>query len=125
MTKLLIISASLLFANTVQADLNKKMDQMCGKIKQCSLESAGAENMPPEVQAMMTQMFDGLCKSMLQPYYASIGQAGLEDKAEACMDSFLDVSCEVMMENQGEAYSSPECDDFKAAADEAGVDLGQ
>lgn len=115
--------AALLFSSITHADMTDKLDLMCGKIKQCSLENAGAQDMPPEMQEMMLQMFDGMCKTILQPYYNSVNTAGLEDKANACMDTFLDESCETLMANQGE-YTSPECEEFKEAADEAGVDVG-
>jgi hypothetical protein len=124
MKTLLVIAATLFFSSIVNAQMDEKLEQMCGKIKQCSLEQAGADDMPPEVQQMMLQMFDGMCKSMLQPYYNSVGEAGLEKKAEACMDTFLNQSCATLMANQGE-YTSPECEDFKAAADEAGIDVGE
>ncbi|MBX2847392.1 MAG: hypothetical protein KTR16_03675 [Acidiferrobacterales bacterium] len=124
-SNLVTIFSALLLSNIASADMNEKMDQLCSKMKQCTLETQGMADQPPEILAMMDSMFDGMCKQMLQPYTNTIGEAGLEDKAEACMDSFLDQSCDVIMANQRETYESPECKEFEKAADEAGVDLGQ
>lgn len=121
---LIVVTTTLFFSSVAQADMTEKLDLMCGKIKQCSLENAGAQDLPPEMQQMMLQMFDGMCVSILQPYYNSVGTADLEDEANACMDTFLAESCETLMANEGE-YTSPECEEFKEAADAAGVDIGQ
>ena len=121
---LLIIASVVLMPSIVKADLDDVADRMCTKIKQCSLESAGADAMPPEVQEMMKGMFDGLCKSMMQPYYDSAEQAGLANEAEACTETVVATSCEELLSSDGQ-YSTPECEEFKAAADEAGVDIGQ
>jgi len=115
-----ILVSTLLCSTMVSAQENASIDQMCVKIKACSLEQLGPDS-PPEVAQMMDSMFDGLCQSMLEPYYKSASDAGLQDKAEACADSFTALSCDVLM--AGNDSVSPECDEFKKAADDAGIDV--
>lgn len=122
MKKILIAGAALLFINVAHADMQEKTDQLCEKIKTCSIEQMGPDQ-PPAVIEMMQGMFDGMCASMMAPYMETYTDAGLENKAEACLDTILDASCDDLMANQGESYESAECQEFKAAADEAGIDV--
>ena len=119
----MITIAAVLFMNVAHADMTEKTDQLCEKMKTCAVEQMGADQ-PPGIVEMMKGMFDSMCASMIEPYATTFTEEGLEDKAEACMDSILETSCEVLMASQGDAHESPECKEFEAAADEAGVDLG-
>lgn len=119
--KLIIISMTLLFGvSTAHADLNSKMDQMCGKIKECALEDMG--DLTPEMKQMMIGMVDGMCKPMLASYQQVLGDAGLEKKAEACIDSVINHSC-AEMKDHNQQNMSKECKELEAAADKAGVKL--
>jgi len=97
-------------------------DKLCGKVKTCAIEQMGAE-VPPEMIEMMQGMFDGMCATMLAEQYAEIDRAGLEKEASACVDSFMATSCETMMAAEGN-FTTPACDEFKEAADAAGIDVG-
>ncbi len=107
-------------ANAQQSELTEKM---CDKVKTCAVEEMGAD-MPPEVQTLMQGAFDGMCASMLAEQYAEIDSAGLQDQANACVESFITTSCATIMGSEGE-FSTPACDEFKKAADEAGIDTGE
>ena len=124
MKRILITITALLFMNTAHADLKDKTDQLCEKMKTCAVEEMGGEQ-PPGIIEMMKGMFDSMCASMIQPYATTFTEEGLEDKAEACLDTIIETSCEVLMDAQGKTHDSPECKEFEAAADEAGVDLGK
>lgn len=119
---LIAVAVSLLVVGVAKADLDASMDEMCTKMKTCAIDNAKQQGLPAEMEQMMVGMFDGLCKSMMQPYADSIGKAGLENKAEACVDSIVEESCEKLMASKGE-HQTKECDEFKKAADEAGIDV--
>ncbi len=128
MKTLITLILTLLTLNNANADMDAKLDQMCDKVKQCSLEEMGSD-VPPGMEQIMQGMFDSMCKSILSSYaygesYQEVIQAGLEDKANACTDSFLQASCNTIMESQGENFS-PECEEFERAAEEAGIDIGK
>lgn len=119
--KLFLISVTFIFSiGTANADFNQKMDQMCGKIKECALEDMG--DLTPEMKQMMIGMVDGMCKPMLASYKQVIGDAGLEKKASACIDSMANQSCDAM-KNQNQENMSEECKEFDAAAEKAGIKL--
>ena len=107
------------FSGFVNAQSTEATDKMCAKIKVCALEQLGPDS-PPEVAQMMESMFDGICDNMLQSYYNSAADAGIEGKAQACAESFEALSCDVIM--SGDENISPECDELKKAAEEAGIE---
>ena len=124
MKRIYLSVLALLFMNWAFADMTEKTDQLCEKIKTCSIEQMGADQ-PPGIREMMQGMFDSMCASMVAPYMQTYSDAGLENKAEACLDTVIAASCDELMANQGESYESQECQDFKTAADEAGIDVGK
>ncbi len=117
-----IMMTGLLVAGTAHADLDEAIDQMCGKMKTCSIAQIKDQGLPEEMIGAMTAMFDGMCKTWMTPYANTLGQAGLENKAEACIDSMVSESCEKIMQSEGN-FRSKECVEFEKAADAAGVDL--
>jgi len=117
----LLLLSSLFNASTYAQD-SEVTEKMCAKVKTCAVEQMGAD-VPPEMIQMMEGMFDGMCASMLAEQYAEIDNAGLEDEANACAESFIATSCDEIMANEGE-FSTPACDEFKEAADAAGIDTG-
>ncbi|MBT8115050.1 MAG: hypothetical protein KJP04_06705 [Arenicella sp.] len=104
------------------AELDQATARMCEKIKTCSLAEIEKQDLPAEMAAMMTAMFDGMCVTWVKPFAQTLGDAGLEKKAEACIDSMVAQSCETLMQSEGD-FTSPECEEFQQAADDAGVDL--
>lgn len=112
----------LMLSTTVSADLDEATVKLCTKIKTCSLAEIEKQNLPEEMATVMTAMFDGMCQTWVKPYAQTLGNAGLEKKAEACIDSMVSQSCQTLMEAEGE-FTSAECEEFKRAADEAGVDF--
>ena len=108
--------------NTANADLDQAMDDMCDKIKTCSIEEIKGQGLSDDMVTMMSAMFGGMCKVWMKPYANAMGEAGLEEKAEACIDSVVSASCENLMQSEGE-FRTDECEAFEKAADEAGVDL--
>lgn len=122
MKKLALLFSAALYTATAHASLDESMEELCGKMKTCSLEEIKKQNLGAEMEQMMVGMFDAMCKTWISPYAQTLGQAGLEDKAEACIDSVVSESCESLMAQQG-SFNSEECQEFEKAADEAGVDL--
>lgn len=116
--------ATLFFSGSAMADLNGSMDELCQKMKTCALGEVKKQGLPEGMEQMMVGMMEGMCAAWVQPYSAAIGQAGLESKAEACVESVVSQSCATLM-TQGDngPFTSDECKEFEAAADEAGVDL--
>ena len=125
MNRTLIIAALLMInpfvINTANADLDQALDDMCDKVKTCSIKEIKGQGLSDDMVTMMSAMFDGMCKSWMNPYANAMGEAGLEEKAEACIDSVVSASCETLMQSEGE-FSTDECEAFEKA-DEAGVDL--
>ena len=113
---------TVMLANPAFADLDGSMDEMCVKMKNCSIAEIERQGLPPEMITMMSTMFDGMCKTWMGPYAKTIGDAGLEDKAEDCLDSVIETSCEDIMQSEGK-FTTQACEDFKQAADEADLDL--
>ncbi|NND83105.1 MAG: hypothetical protein HKN50_11810 [Gammaproteobacteria bacterium] len=118
----LILTTLLIMSTPAWADLQKAMDSMCDKMKTCSVAEIKKQELPPEMAPMIEAMFDGMCKTWMGPYAEALGKAGLEDKAEACVESVVSESCEDLMSREGD-FTSPECEEFKKAADEAGVEV--
>jgi len=124
MKALITVIIALLVVSPVNADLTKSTDELCVKIKTCSLQEIENQGVPEEMQAAMVGLFDGMCATWMKPYADTIGQAGLENKAKGCIDSVVAESCESLLAQQGK-FISPECKEFEEAADAAGVDLTQ
>ena len=127
MKKLNIIAlsiSSLIYSGSALADLNGSMDELCDKMKTCALGEVKKQGLPEGMEQMMVGMIEGMCATWIKPYSTAIGEAGLEEKAEACVESVVSQSCKTLM-TQGEQgpLTSDECKEFKAAVDDAGVDL--
>lgn len=122
MKRFIIAIFLLMLSASANADLDGATADLCEKIKTCSLAEIEKQNLPEEMTGIMTAMFDGMCQTWVKPYAETLGNAGLEKKAEACIDSMVSRSCQTLMEAEGE-FTSAECEEFKKAADEAGVDL--
>lgn len=121
MRSILFVSMMLLSSVALSADLQSKTDQLCDKVKVCSLEQMGQQDLPEEMKAMMMAMFESACSVYIKPYAASVDDAGLSKKAIKCMDSFIDKDCSEIMSGQGEV-ETPECEEYKAAAEDAGLE---
>ena len=117
-----LLVGNLFTINVANADLDQAMNEMCAKVKTCSVAEITRQGLPEDMVTMMTAMFDGMCKTWMEPYGNALGKAGLEDKAQACIDSMVAVRCETLMESEG-SFQSKECEEFERAADESGVDL--
>ena len=116
--------STLIFSGSAMADLNGSMDELCEKMKTCALGEVKKQGLPEGMEQMMVGMFEGMCAAWVKPYASTIGQAGLEDKAEACVESVVSQSCDALMtQSENGPFTSDECKEFEAAADEAGVDL--
>lgn len=112
-----VISLStLLISVSLSADLKSDLDQMCTKVKTCSIAEIEKENLPPEMRAMMEQTFNGMCQSMAQPYASTINNADLQAQASACIQSFLTLSCDQLMNSDGN-FESAECKEFEKASE--------
>lgn len=113
---LMMMTSSFAFSD----DLQSKTDKLCDKVKTCSLEQMGQQDLPEEMKAMMMAMFESTCSVYVKPYIAAVDDAGLAKKADKCMDSFIDKDCSEIMSGQ-DGVETPECKEYEAAAEEAGI----
>lgn len=121
MSRLTMILGLILISMPTQADLNQSTSAMCQKFKTCSIAELEKQNLSADSIATLVESFDSMCQSWVKPYSQTLGQAGLESKAVACIDSMVARSCDDLMGAQGK-FSSPACDQFQKAAENAGID---
>ena len=115
----ILVTSALLFSGAVDAQDTTLTDQICGKMKSCTIDQV-----PPEMVETMEQAFDGICANMIEKQFEKINNTGLESEATACVNSIVESNCETIMAAQGD-FSTPECDDFSVKAEAAGIDTGK
>lgn len=119
-----IVILNLLLVPIANADLKEDTLALCDKIKSCVLEQVDQETLPPQVKEMMNGLFLEQCEQIVKTYERDLNDAGLEDKAHACLTSLQEQSCSALLSGQ-DSVKTPQCEDFEAAADAAGIELNQ
>jgi hypothetical protein len=83
---------------------------LCEKVKKCTLQSMGEENIPPGMRDMITQSMDSACADMQQQFNPAMRQHELYKPAMACMRSMAALSCDTLMNDDNETR---ECKEYE------------
>lgn len=111
--------AGLMMVNALPARadaLVKASQDLCEKVKACSMSQLAEEELTPEVRAMMQPMLDNMCVNMQNRVAEVPAGHAMYAPATRCMNSMAALSCEQMM-NSGEV-NTPECEEYKKLAEE-------
>lgn len=99
-----------------------RIDVLCAKIQTCAVSEFEKQGLPPATIATMKPLFDNMCTTVINNFNEKIaGKPQLEEKSDACIDSFIVADCASLIKSQGN-YNSPACEEFKQAAEAAGID---
>ena len=97
-----------LFTAPVQAaDFSDRAVGLCEKIKDCAMDQAQSQSLPPEALEMMQPMLDASCEAMRHQFGNVDENQQFADSAMQCIESIEALSCAEMM--NGESVQTPEC----------------
>lgn len=86
--------AMLVAAANVGADsLESAANDLCEKVKSCSLAELNQQDLTPEMKAMMEPMLENMCAAMRQGIQEVPVEHELYASAVACMRSMANLSC--------------------------------
>ncbi|QFU76798.1 hypothetical protein EY643_14695 [Halioglobus maricola] len=110
-----------LSSTLAQADeLTDAANQVCEKVKQCTLSQIDQSQMTPEIRAMMEPMINGMCDAMRAGVKEVPNNHELYQPAVACMRSMAELSCEDYQNE--ESFQTPACTDYAERAEKAMAD---
>lgn len=98
-------------------DLLSAANDMCEKVKSCSLAQIAESDMTPEMRQMMEPMLESMCDSMRQGVQEVPTGHELYEPAVACMRSMANLSCDAYQ--SGDGAETPECKTYQAMAEKA------
>lgn len=99
----------------VADDLVSAANDMCEKIKACSLAQIAESDMTPEMRQMMEPMLESMCDQMRQGVQQVPAGHELYQPAVACMRSMASLSCEDF-QSEG-AAETPQCKKYRDLAE--------
>lgn len=98
-------------------DLVSAANDMCEKVKACSLAQIAEADMTPEMRQMMEPMLDSMCDSMRQGVQDVPSGHALYTPAVTCMRSMANLSCDDFMDE--ERVETPACKTYQEMAEKA------
>lgn len=107
-----------LTASPVGADsLESAANDLCEKVKSCSLAELNQQDLTPEMKAMLEPMLQNMCAAMREGIREVPVEHDLYDPAVACMRSMAGLSCTEF--NNGSTVETPECVKYRDMAEKA------
>lgn len=101
----------------VADELLSAANDMCEKVKSCSLQQIAKSDMTPEMRQMMEPMLESMCDSMRQGIQEVPRGHALYAPAVACMRSMANLSCEDFMDEG--RVETPACKAYQEMAEKA------
>lgn len=98
-------------------DLLSAANDMCEKVRACSLAQIAESDMTPEMRQMMEPMLDSMCEQMRQGVQQVPSGHAMYQPAVACMRSMANLSCEDFQSES--AGDTPACKQYREMAEEA------
>jgi hypothetical protein len=120
-TRLLTAGASLvmlLCTASVAADsLESAANDLCEKVKACSLAELNEQDLTPEMKAMMEPMLENMCAAMRQGIQEVPVEHQMYAPAVACMRSMASLSCADFQDDS--KVETRECITYREMAEKA------
>lgn len=99
----------------VADDLMSAANDMCEKVKACSLAQIDESDMTPEMRQMMEPMLESMCDQMRQGVQQVPTGHAMYEPAVACMRSMANLSCEDFQDESG--GDTAECKKYREIAE--------
>ena len=112
----LVLAAALSLPVTAD-DLVSAANDMCEKVKQCSIAEMSQAEMTPEMRQMIEPMLESMCDQMRQGVQEVPSGHELYQPSVACMRSMANLSCADFKREGGP--QTPECEKYRKLAEEA------
>ncbi|PLW66952.1 hypothetical protein [Pseudohalioglobus lutimaris] len=108
--------ALLLAMTTASAEsLESAANDLCEKVKACSLAELNQQELTPELKAMMEPILEGMCAAMSEGIQEVPVEHELYASAVACMRSMANLSCADFRD--GSRVETPECLSYREKAE--------
>ena len=101
----LILSGSM---SVVADEMSEAAQDLCEKVKSCSLAQVAEEDITPEVRQMMQPMWDSMCANMKNKMGEAPSGHPMYSSALACMHSMQKLTCEEIVGSR--QTRTPECE---------------
>ena len=112
-TVFLVLAAPQLMAE----DLTSAANDLCEKVKACSMSQIAEADMTPEMKQMMEPMLDSMCETMQAGVKEVPTGHELYQPAVACMRSMADLSCADFQDES--KVQTPACMKYQEMAEKA------
>lgn len=117
-----VLFIGLLSSVVVKADsLESAANDLCEKVKSCSLAEMSQQELTPEMKAMLEPMLENMCAAMRQGIQEVPVEHELYDSAVACMRSMASLSCNDFKDESKVETSA--CLDYRDKVEAAGGGL--